>query len=144
MKRLIARYNGIERRIKETDSIKVLIGRGELPDESYTYAKITNITYDILFGMTAKEIRSYLGLDDKVVIRDYLAESNLLIIKEIEIDINAMVRMGFTWDQIVEKLKYMYPNKVLPIREDSSAKKLSQGTSMITDKMLRHIALREP
>jgi len=62
IERLAIRMDGTFRRKRETASITKMIGKGELPKGRYTYKQITNITYYILYGMNAKEIRDYLDL----------------------------------------------------------------------------------
>ena len=127
LKQLVAREDGIIRRNRETSAISRMIQRGELSDGGYTYATITNTTYDILYGMYAKEIKKYLDLKQQDNLRDHLSKKNLEEIREIEDEIHWMEKKGYTWDKIYEDLLKEYPNKTKPVKADKSIKEIKKS-----------------
>ena len=133
LKQLIAREDGIIRRNRETSAISKFIQNGELPDGRYTYATITNTTYDILYGMYAKEIKSSLDLKQQDNLRDFLSTQDLSVIREIEDEIHWMSKKGYTWLQIFADLQKEYPNKVIPVKADKSIKELKKSKKVAID-----------
>jgi len=81
VEQLVTRKDGTIRRNREVSSISTFIHRGELPEGRRTYASVTNLTYDILFGMYAKEIREYLDLRQQDNLRDFLSTQDLSIME---------------------------------------------------------------
>lgn len=133
LKQLIAREDGIIRRNRETSVISKFIQNGELPSGKYTYATITNTTYDILYGMYAKEIKNSLDLKQQDNLRDFLSTQDLSVIREIEDEIHWMGKKGYTWKQIFADLLKEYPNKVDPVRAEKSVKELKKSKSVAID-----------
>jgi len=133
LKQLIAREDGIIRRNRETSAISMFIQKGELPDGRYTYASVTNLTYDILYGMYAKEIKTSLDLKQQDNLRDFLSTQDLSVIREIEDEIHWMSKKGYTWLQIFSDLQKEYPNKVEPIRAEKSIKELKKSNKIAID-----------
>jgi len=137
IERLVIRMDGTFRRKRETASITKMIGKGELPKGRKTYKDVTNITYNILYGMNAKEIRDYLDLKQKDNLRDYLSQKDLEEIREIEDEIHFMEKKGYSWEQIYEELLKEYPEKRKPekakksIMDIKNSKRLVVGDSEI-------------
>ena len=127
LKQLIAREDGIIRRNRETSAISRFIQKGELSDGKYTYATITNTTYDILFGMYAKEIKKHLDLKQQDNLRDYLSKKNLVEIREIENEIHWMEKKDYTWKEIYQDLLKEYPDKTKPEKADKSIKEIRKS-----------------
>jgi hypothetical protein len=126
LKQLVAREIGIIKRNKETEAMSVLKYRGELKHFKNPYACLTNTTYDMLYGMYAKEIKQYLNLREQDNLRDFLSTGDLKEIKEIEEEIVWMVKKNYTWKQIYNDLLKEYPNKIIPIRAEKSIKELKK------------------
>lgn len=126
LKQLITREDGIIRRNRETAAISKFIQKGELSDGRYTYATITNTTYEILYGMYAKGIKKYLDLRQQDNLRDFLSTKDLSEIREIEDEIHWMEKKGYTWKEIYNDLLKEYPNKIIPIKADKSIKELKK------------------
>jgi len=86
----------------------------------FTYANYTDMTYKILFNMTAKQIRENRNINKKSELtRDYLTESELKLIDEAETIVTALTALGFKFDYIKHQLMVKYSkllgdsNKVL-------------------------------
>lgn len=133
LKQLIAREDGIIRRNRETSAISKFIQKGELSNGRYTYATITNTTYDILYGMYAKEIKNSLDLKQQDNLRDFLSTQDLSVIREIEDEIHWMSKKGYTWKQIFADLLNEYPNKIIPVKADKSIKELKKSNKIAID-----------
>jgi len=133
LKQLVAREDGIIRRNRETSSISKFIQRGELPEGRRTYASVTNLTYDIIYNMYAKEIKKYLDLKQQDNLRDFLSTQDLSIIREIEDEIHWMCRKGYTWREIYRDLVKEYPNQVEPVRAEKSIKELKKAKRIAID-----------
>ena len=137
IERLVIRMDGTFRRKRETASITKMIGKGELPKGRKTYKDVTNITYNILYGMNAKEIRDYLDLGQKDNLRDYLSQKDLEEIREIEDEIHFMEKKGYSWKNIYVELLEEYPEKRKPekakksIMDIKNSKRLVVGDSEI-------------
>jgi len=131
IERLAIRMDGTFRRKRETSSITKMIGKGELPKGRYTYKQITNITYNILYGMNAKEIRDYLDLGQKDNLRDYLSQKDLEEIREIEDEIHFMEKKGNSWERIYEELLEEYPEKKKPEKEKKSIMDIKNGKRLV-------------
>jgi len=137
IERLAIRMDGTFRRKRETASITKMIEKGELPKGRYTYKQITNITYNILYGMNAKEIRDYLDLGQKNNLRDYLSQKDLEEIREIEDEIHFMEKKGNSWEDIYFDLLREYPKKIKPekakksIMDIKNSKRLVVGDSEV-------------
>ena len=137
IERLAIRMDGTFRRKRETASITKMIGKGELPKGRYTYKQITNITYNILYNMNAKEIRDYLDLGQKDNLRDYLSQKDLEEIREIEDEIHWMEKKGYAWEQIYEELLEEYPDKRKPEKAKKSIMDIKNGKRLeIGDKVI--------
>lgn len=126
LKQLVAREIGIIKRNKETEAMSILKNRGELKHFSNPYASITNTTYDMLYGMYAKEIKKYLDLREQDNLRDFLSTGDLEEIKEIEEEIVWMVKKNYTWKQIYNDLIKEYPYKIVPVKAEKSIKELKK------------------
>lgn len=126
LQRLVTRTDGIIRRNRETQVISQFIEKGELENNRYTYASITNTTYNRIFGMYAKEIKQYLNLKQKDNLRDFLSKRDLDEIREVEDFIYFLGKMGKKWDEIYDELCKQYPddNRILPTKEEKSTKEL--------------------
>ena len=126
LKQLVAREIGTIKRNKETEAMSILKSRGELSHFYNPYACITNTTYEILFGMYAKEIKKYLDLKERDNLRDFLSTRDLEEIKEIEEEIVWMVKKNYTWKEIYSDLIKEYPNRIVPVRAEKSIKELKK------------------
>jgi len=127
LKQLIAREDGIIRRNRETAAISKMIHRGDLSGMKNPYGALTNTTYDILYGMYAKEIKKYLDLRQQDNLRDYLSSRNLEEIREIEDEICWMVKKDYTWKEIYKDLLKEYPDKTKPVKADKSIKQIKKS-----------------
>ncbi|AJE10937.1 hypothetical protein HYI19_08740 [Clostridium botulinum] len=110
------RLLGKKERKRTTDTIKYFIDRGDLehdPSNSWTnaYAKETNYIYKIIFGMTAKQIEAFLGvqLKNSDTVRNYLCMEDIEDIRKIEGRVAYMMEDGKSYEQIHERLKELYP-----------------------------------
>ena len=130
---LVVRKDGTIRRNRETSSISTFIQNGELPNNRISYAKITNITYDIIYNMYAKEIKEHLDLRQQDNLRDFLSTPDLSLIREIEDEIHWMCKKGYTWREIYRDLVKEYPNQVEPVRAEKSIKELKKAKKFAID-----------
>lgn len=74
--------------------------------QAKTYADYTNMVYDVLFGMSAKEIRSTRNIVKKSQLtRDYLTDQELKLVDEAETIVTALVSLGFKKDYILDQLR---------------------------------------
>ena len=126
LKQLVAREIGTIKRNKETEAMSILKSRGELSHFYNPYACITNTTYDMLYGMYAKEIKQYLDIRQQDNLRDFLSTRDLEEIKEIEEEIVWMVKKNYTWKEIYSDLVKEYPNRIVPVRAEKSIKELKK------------------
>jgi len=133
LEQLVVRKDGTIRRNRETSSISTFIQNGELPNNRKSYAKITNLTYDLLYNMYAKEIKEYLDLKQQDNLRDFLSTQDLSIIREIEDEIHWMCKKGYTWREIYRDLVKEYPNQVEPVRAEKSIKELKKAKRFAID-----------
>ena len=133
VEQLVARKDGTIRRNREVSSISTFIHRGELPEGRRTYASVTNLTYDILFGMYAKEIKEHLDLRQQDNLRDFLSTQDLSIIREIEDEIHWMCKKGYTWREIYRDLVREYPDQVEPVRAEKYIKELKKAKRIAID-----------
>ena len=133
LKQLITREDGTIRRNRETSSISTFIQNGELPNNRISYAKITNLTYDLLYNMYAKEIREYLDLRQQDNLRDFLSTQDLSIIREIEDEIHWMCKKGYTWREIYRDLVKEYPDQIEPVKAEKSIKELKKAKRFAID-----------
>jgi len=137
IERLAIRMDGTFRRKRETASITKMIRKGELPKGRKTYKDVTNITYNILYGMDAKEIRDYLDLGQKDNLRDYLSQKDLEEIREIEDEIHFMEKKGFSWKNIYVELLEEYPEKRKPEKAKKSIMDIKNSKRLVVgDKVI--------
>ena len=131
IERLAIRMDGTFRRKRETSSITKMISKGELPKGRKTYKDVTNITYNILYNMNAKEIRDYLDLGQKDNLRDYLSQKDLEEIREIEDEIHFMEKKGYAWKNIYEELLEEYPEKRKPEKTKKSIMDIKNSKRLV-------------
>lgn len=82
------------------------ISRNIYNAQSKTYSDYTNMVYDVLFGMTAKEIRESRDIKKKSQLtRDYLSKDELKLVDEAETIVTALVSLGFKKDYILDQLR---------------------------------------
>lgn len=127
MEQQMVRLLGKQERKKTTDTIKFFIDKGDLKHDPSNprynaYARETNFIYQVLFGMTAKQIESYLGLDIKSydTVRNYLSTQDIKDIRNIEGRVGYMMEDGKSYHEIRQRLKQLYPNTRLPQLADKS------------------------
>jgi hypothetical protein len=121
------RLLGKQERKKTTDMIKYFIERGDIPHDPKdikrnAYARETNFVYKLLFGMTAKDIESYLGLTLKPndTIRNYISLDDVDIIRDIEGRIGYMQQDNKSYQEIHSRLKELYPTPKKPRLADKN------------------------
>ena len=137
IERLAIRMDGTFRRKRETSSITKMISKGELPKGRKTYKDVTNITYNILYNMNAKEIRDYLDLGQKDNLRDYLSQKDLEEIREIEDEIHFMEKKGNSWEDIYFDLLEEYPEKRKPEKAKKSIMDIKNSKRLVVgDKVI--------
>lgn len=127
----IKRVMSKQERKKMTDTIKHFIDKGDLVESKYyhPYASETNFIYEILFGMTAQEIITYLGLELQKsgdTLRNYLHYSDIDEIMKIESRIGYMQEDGKSYIEIKERLKQLYPNTRKPTLADKNTTFIKQ------------------
>jgi hypothetical protein len=92
-------------RKRMTDSIKLNIQDAK----HYTYSNYTDLVYQILFNMKAKEIRETRKIEKKSdLTRDYLTENELKLVDEAETIVTALIALGFKYDYIKHQLQNKY------------------------------------
>ena len=81
--------------------------------QSKTYSDYTNMVYDVLFGMTAKEIRESRDIKKKSQLtRDYLTKDELKLVDEAETIVTALVSLGFKKDYILDQLRRKFTKRI--------------------------------
>ena len=81
--------------------------------QSKTYSDYTNMVYDVLFGMTAKEIRETRNIKKKSQLtRDFLTKDELKLVDEAETIVTALISLGFKRDYILDQLRRKFINKI--------------------------------
>ncbi len=82
--------------------------------QAKTYSDYTNMVYEVLFGMTAKEIRDSRDIKKKSELtRDYLTKDELKIVDEAETIVTALVSLGFKKDYILDQLRRKFIKKIV-------------------------------
>ena len=118
------RLMGKKERKKTTDTIKYFIDIGDLVQDQYhnPYAAETNYIYQILFGMTAKQIEAFLGLQLKSydTVRNYLSFKDIDNIRDIEGRVGYMMEDGKSYFEIKKRLKELYSVPERPKLADKS------------------------
>jgi len=78
-----------------------------------TYAGYTNMVYEVLFRMTAQQIRETRNIEKKSQLtRDYLTESELKLVDEAETIVTALVSLGFKKDYILDQLRRKFIKQI--------------------------------
>lgn len=81
--------------------------------QAKTYSDYTNMVYDVLFGMKAKEIRDSRNINKKSQLtRDYLTKDELKLVDEAETIVTALVSLGFKKDYILDQLRRKFIKKI--------------------------------
>lgn len=89
------------------------ISRNIYNAQSKTYSDYTNMVYDVLFGMTAKEIRESRDIKKKSQLtRDYLTKDELKLVDEAETIVTALVSLGFKKDYILDQLRRKFVKSI--------------------------------
>lgn len=89
------------------------ISRNIYNAQSKTYSDYTNMVYDVLFGMTAKEIRESRDIKKKSQLtRDYLSKDELKLVDEAETIVTALVSLGFKKDYILDQLRRKFVKSI--------------------------------
>lgn len=102
-----ARYNGIDVRNSLTDNV-----RDFLPDAKwYDYMNFTNLVYEAIFGLTAKDIREMYGLDKKQNVRELLSEDCIKDVEALENEMAVFLSYGMNYDQISAMIKKKFEGK---------------------------------
>lgn len=81
--------------------------------QSKTYADYTNMVYNVLFNMTAKEIRETRNIKkNSQLTRDYLSEQELKLVDEAETIVTALVSLGFKKNYILQQLRSKFTKQI--------------------------------
>lgn len=89
------------------------ISRNIFNAQSRTYADYTNMVYDVLFGMSASEIRETRNIKKKSQLtRDYLTEEELKLVDEAETIVTALVSLGFKKNYILQQLRLKFTKQI--------------------------------
>ena len=92
------------------------ISRNIYNAQSKIYSDYTNMIYEVLFGMTAKEIRESRNINKKSQLtRDYLSKDELGLVDEAETIVTALVSLGFKKDYILDQLRRKFPNNTIKL-----------------------------
>lgn len=85
-----------------------------IPDAKfYTYTNYTDMIYNVLFNMTAKQIRESRSINKKSdLTRDYLTEDELKLVDEAETIVTALTSLGFKYEYIKCQLERKYQLKL--------------------------------
>lgn len=124
------RLLGKKERKKTTDTIKYFIEKGDFPwhnpkdVRNNAYARETNYVYKLLFGMTAKQIEGFLGLNLKTydTVRNYSSIQDIDDIRDIEGRVGYMQQDRKSYNEIHKRLKELYP---IPRRPKMADKNIS-------------------
>lgn len=109
IEKYILRKWGIGIRKSVTDAIKKAINPSK--DQSYIYAKYTNLIYNVIYGMDCKELKEDLGLNEKDNLRDCLPSSEIDIIGKAEDFMCNLLTCGITdYNQLYNMLSNWYDN----------------------------------
>jgi hypothetical protein len=121
------RLLGKKERKRTTDTIKYFIDNGFIEHDPKdprrnAYARETNYIYRLLFGMTAKEIEAFLGLELKPydTVRNYLSAKDIDDIMRIEGRVAYMQEDDKNYKQIQNRLKELYSRPRRPQMADKS------------------------
>lgn len=89
------------------------ISRNIFNAQSKTYSEYTNMVYDVLFNMTAQQIRESRNIKKKSQLtRDYLTEQELRIVDEAETIVTALVSLGFKKNYILQQLRSKFTKQI--------------------------------
>lgn len=89
------------------------ISKNIINAQSKTYSDYTNMIYDVLFGMTAKELRESRNIEKKSQLtRDYLSGDELKLVDEAETIVTGLVSLGFKKDYILDQLRRKYTKQL--------------------------------
>lgn len=78
---------------------------------SIAYPKYTNMIYQIVIGMTAKEMKQTMGIKDYETPKDYLSKEKLKEITSLQDVAKGFLDLGLTYEQIKENLNKAYNDK---------------------------------
>lgn len=82
--------------------------------QTKTYSDYTNMVYEVLFRMTAKEIRETRNIKKKSQLtRDYLSKDELKLVDEAETIVTALVSLGFKKDYINDQLRRKFTKQII-------------------------------
>ena len=115
-------FNRVEGKIARkmmTDIVKHFADMGEFNSYSYNpYAVETNFIYNMLFGMTARQIEQHLNLNLKSndTIRNYIDKDDLRLLKEAEERFKFLFELGFDYQKIKSTMLSIYkaPRQIKP------------------------------
>lgn len=90
------------------------ISRNIFNAQTKTYSDYTNMVYDVLFHMTAKEIRETRKIKkSSQLTRDYLTEQELKLVDEAETIVTALVSLGFKKNYILQQLRSKFTKQLI-------------------------------
>lgn len=108
--KLIEREKGIAVRQSLTKALQQSTENERM--HGHAYSTYTNCIYKVLFGMNAKQLRDYLGIEKKENIRNYLPEEDLRAIQSMECLVSGLVDCGWGYDQIKDFIQENHTKKL--------------------------------
>ena len=106
----IQREVGIIERKRMTSAIAKYIPNTK--HKKFAYPNYTNMLYNTLFNMDAKELRGVRNVKTNDALRNSFSESELKLIEEGETIITALIALNFTYKQIEDHLKTKYTKQL--------------------------------
>ena len=94
----IERAKGILVRHILTDTIKNVLP--ESPHKNFAYPNYTNLFYKVLFGKTAKELKTELNVKADESVREHLTKDELAEVENLERLTAGLINLGWSYEQI--------------------------------------------
>ena len=99
----IERAKGILVRHILTDTIKNVLP--ESPHKNFAYPNYTNLFYKVLFGKTAKELKTELNVKDNESVREHLTKDELAEVENLERLTAGLINLGWGYPEIKDFLE---------------------------------------
>ena len=107
----IERAKGILVRHILTDTIKNVLP--ESPHKNFAYPNYTNLFYKVLFGKTAKELKTEWNVKANESVREYLTKDELAEVENLERLTAGLINLGWSYEQIKTFLNDNVPKKMI-------------------------------
>ena len=107
----IERAKGILVRRILTDTIKNVLP--ESPHKNFAYPNYTNLFYKVLFGKTAKELKTELNVKDNESVREHLTKDELAEVENLERLTAGLINLGWGYEQIKTFMNDNVPKKMI-------------------------------